>query len=277
VAVISSTIGRPELERAVLSVQNQTYPCKHYVFVDGEKYHQQAADILKNFPSVIVTYLPMNTRADGWVNSSINAIAPFLVKEDIICYLDDDNWFEPTHVESGVHALLEMQSDYAYSLRNFYDLDGEFLCIDTIESLGEYNCVYQEPLECNYQLGGVKGVLSINLNDCQHIDTNCYFIRSEIARLISTAWYTGIHNDRNVYKKLQELALKGNCTKKVTVNYTLDTRKYYGSVFNELLEEPFLLSEYDAYQFTNEVIKFHSEESLKAWGGCLIWEQNNGS
>ncbi|HDL6323237.1 TPA: glycosyl transferase, partial [Mannheimia haemolytica] len=80
-----------------------------------------------------------------------------------------------------------------------------------------------------------------------------------------------------VYKKLQELALKGNCTKKVTVNYTLDTRKYYGSVFNELLEEPFLLSEYDAYQFTNEVIKFHSEESLKAWGGCLIWEQNNGS
>ncbi|STY59549.1 Uncharacterised protein [Mannheimia haemolytica] len=32
------------------------------------KYHQQAADILKNFPSVIVTYLPMNTGADGWVN-----------------------------------------------------------------------------------------------------------------------------------------------------------------------------------------------------------------
>ena len=35
VAVVTSTIGRPELALAIKSVQNQTYPCKHYVFVDG--------------------------------------------------------------------------------------------------------------------------------------------------------------------------------------------------------------------------------------------------
>ncbi|HHF4949445.1 TPA: hypothetical protein ACPO3J_000702 [Haemophilus influenzae] len=35
VAVVTSTIGRPELSLAIKSVQNQTYPCKHYVFVDG--------------------------------------------------------------------------------------------------------------------------------------------------------------------------------------------------------------------------------------------------
>ncbi|MBV6529456.1 glycosyltransferase, partial [Ursidibacter maritimus] len=138
VAVITSTIGRSDLERAILSVRQQSYPCKHYVFVDGKQYHQQAKTILDKYPEVIVTYLPMNTGANGWTNSSINAIAPFLVKEDVICYLDDDNWYEPNHVESGVKLLQNEEYDYAYSLRNLYTLDGEFLSPDSIESIGFY-------------------------------------------------------------------------------------------------------------------------------------------
>lgn len=95
VAVITSSIGRTHLEEAILSVQTQTYPCKHYVFVDGEIYWDEAKRILDQYPDVIATYLPMNTGADGWTNSYINAIAPFLVKEDVLCFLDDDNWYTP--------------------------------------------------------------------------------------------------------------------------------------------------------------------------------------
>lgn len=63
-------------------MQNQTYPAKHYIFVDGGKYHDKAREILVKYPEVIVTYLPMNTGAGGWTNSAINAIAPYLIKED---------------------------------------------------------------------------------------------------------------------------------------------------------------------------------------------------
>ncbi|VEI46842.1 glycosyltransferase [Actinobacillus equuli] len=82
VAIITSTIGRPHLERAILSVQQQSYTnCKHYVFVDGEQFFTNAKTIVEKYPHVVVTYLPMNTGANGWTNSSINAIAPFWLKK----------------------------------------------------------------------------------------------------------------------------------------------------------------------------------------------------
>lgn len=120
VAVITSSIGRPELTKAISSVKQQTYPCKHYIFVDGAQFEEQVRAIVGSDPDLVVTYLPMNTGANGWVNSSINAIAPFfLVKEYIICYLDDDNWYEPNHIEVVVNALEKNKADFTYSLRNF--------------------------------------------------------------------------------------------------------------------------------------------------------------
>ena len=100
VAIVTSTIGRQELSRTIESVKNQTYPCKHYIFVDGEQFENKVREITAPYADLIITYLPMNTGANGWVNSSINTIAPYLIKEDIICYLDDDNWYEPNHIES---------------------------------------------------------------------------------------------------------------------------------------------------------------------------------
>ena len=45
VEVVTSTIGHPELSLAIKSVQNQTYPCKHYVFVDGNIFWDKAKSI----------------------------------------------------------------------------------------------------------------------------------------------------------------------------------------------------------------------------------------
>ena len=56
VAVITTTIGRKTLEKAILSVRSQTYPCKHYVFVDGKQYWANVEPLLKKYPEVIFTF-----------------------------------------------------------------------------------------------------------------------------------------------------------------------------------------------------------------------------
>lgn len=137
VAIITSTIGRAELEQTILSVQNQSYSCKHYVFVDGEIFWHKAKAILDKYPNVIPIYLPMNTGKNLMLNSSINAIAPFLVSEDIICYLDDDNRITKNHVETIVDEL-NTGVDFVYSLRSFYLSDGTFICRDDFQSLGNW-------------------------------------------------------------------------------------------------------------------------------------------
>lgn len=232
VAVVTSTIGRPELIQAILSVKNQTYPCKHYIFVDGEQYAEQARQILSQYNHLIVTYLPMNTGANGWSNSSINAIAPYLITEDLICYLDDDNCYEPYHVESAVEKLVESGADYAYALRSFYTQEGEFICPDNFESLGFLPQPADKPSEITfsiyYQNNGY--LLDVAQSKTQHIDTNCYILKREVAILISSAWYSGLHNDTNVFNRLIELNLKNVCTHRISVKYHHDPLKFYAAL-----------------------------------------------
>lgn len=273
VAVITSTIGRPELERAILSVQAQTYPTKHYVFVDGTQYHCAAQAILSRYPDVIPIYLPMNTGADGWSNSSINAIAPFLIKEEIICYLDDDNWYTPNHIEKGVQVLVTHQADYAYSLRNFYDLQGNFICVDTIESIGEYTKGYQDPF--NIYITDHKRdtsfLIQLRHNTRDHIDTNCYFFKTEVARNFSTVWHSNKYNDRAVSVALKNSTLKGICTKTISVNYSLDIKKY--SNLPSLLQgEPYCFSEDEAMLCAIRITCEQSKVSFEGWGNQYIWD-----
>ena len=226
VAVITSTIGRAQLERAILSVKAQTYPCKHYVFVDGEQFRTDAKAILDKYPDVIAIYLPMNTGAGGWTNSSINAIAPFLVKEAAICYLDDDNWYEPNHVEQCVKTLNESGADYVYALRNFYSPTEQFISKDTLESIGFYENKLGNPYNFQILVNGQTLAMHTTAHKRHHIDTNCYMMRRELAIGISRFWYSGIHNDTNVFNALVQFNVSHCCTKRFTVNYLYDLDKY---------------------------------------------------
>lgn len=227
VAVVTSTIGRSELIRAIRSVQEQTYPCVHYIFVDGKQFEEQARAILKDYPNVIVTYLPMNTGAGGWTNSSINAIAPFLVKEDIICYLDDDNWFEPDHIENCITTFENTNSDIVYALRNFYTPEGNFICKDFTESIGYYENRISYPHRINFLFNQKNYYIDRKLNR-KFIDTNCYVFKRDIALLLSQYWFSGEHNDYNMYQKIIDLKLDYSCTNRFSVNYVLDAIKQLG-------------------------------------------------
>jgi hypothetical protein len=174
VAVITSTIGRPELVLAIESVQNQTYPCKHYVFVDGNIFCDKANSILAQFPNIVPIYLPMNTGKNRILNGAINAAAAFLVEEDIICYLDDYNQLREDHVESLVN-MIEQGADFAYSLRAFYDSNHQFICNDDFESLGNWNT--KSDIFIDVKIEDIQQQLHFNSNGINaHIDTNCYAV-----------------------------------------------------------------------------------------------------
>ncbi|MDD0826688.1 glycosyltransferase [Mannheimia cairinae] len=265
---MTRTTGRPELARSILSVQNQTYLCKHYIFVDSEQYHQQADEILIKFATPIVTYLPESTLSE----SSIDEIISNLIHEEVICFLNEDCWFEPNHIEKGVKALSESQKDYAYALRNFYDQEGQFLCIDTIKSLGDYRSE-QEPLKCAYKLGGVDGIIQFTIDNTPYININSCFLYQDIVKELNHYQYW--QYDHNIYPPLSSLGKRRICTKTVSLNSTFNPSAFYSSAFNHLLSEPFSLTPKEAYEFACEIIVFQAEESFDNWGGRFIWDKDD--
>lgn len=229
VAVITPTLGRESLIKAIESVQQQTYPCKHYIFVDGEKYHKAVKKMVKPYPNVTVIYLPMNTggTAKKLLNSAINSAATFLVEEDIICYLDDDNWYDPHHVEYLVQDMYTYQADYAYNLRYFTDKQGNIICQDSIESLGFWRISQMEFL-FNYEVNGIPLEKPFIFNTLHEhlIDTNCIAFRRELAQQLSLIWIKdGYHNDRNATQFLLEQQFTGVCTGQYTLYYYYDVKK----------------------------------------------------
>ena len=223
VAVVTSTIGRPELVLAIESVQNQTYPCKHYVFVDGNIFWDKAKAILEQFPNVIPVYLPMNTGKNKIINGAINAIAAFLVEEDIICYLDDDNQLREDHVESLV-KVIEQGADFAYSLRAFYDSNHQFICNDDFESLG--NWTKEIHFFSDIKINNIQQSIHLIFNtNGEHIDTNCYAVPREIAQKVAHSWYIPYFGDRTFFSAINALDLKGETSGKYTVKYTVDFNK----------------------------------------------------
>lgn len=273
VAVITSTIGRSHLERAIKSVENQSYPCKHYVFVDGEQFSDAAKTILENYPGVITTYLPMNTGENGWTNSSINAIAPFLVKEDIICYLDDDNWYEPNHIELGVKALLENDADYAFSLRNFYSDRGELISQDVWESIGHYQHPLPNPFYYQINLAEKSYSMFETMNKTDgHIDTNCYLMKHALAVKISRFWYSGINNDTNVYSALKTFNAKGICVKDFTVNYVLNPSKFSPTFFKVLKQLDSRLLDGDITHLFYGLLRIKYSTILELNDGKYPWD-----
>ena len=221
--MVTSTIGRPELTLAIESVQNQTYPCKHYVFVDGNIFCDKANSILAQFPNVVPIYLPMNTSKNRILNGAINAAAAFLVEEDIICYLDDDNQLREDHVESLV-KVIEQGADFAYSLRAFYDLNHQFICNDDFESLG--NWTKEIHFFSDIKINNIQQSIHLIFNtNGEHIDTNCYAVPREIAQKVAHSWYIPYFGDRTFFSAINALDLKGETSGKYTVKYTVDFNK----------------------------------------------------
>ena len=194
VAVITATTGRATLQQAIDSVAAQTYPCNHYVIADGVSLNIKAG-------RATVLELPIATGKNGVMNGAICAAGPFLTTEDYVCYLDDDNWFDPTHVESLMSVIGD--KGYAYSLRKFIEPDGTFWANDDGESLGHHG---------------------------EMVDANCLMLERKLAQGIAPLFMAstpegGAVWDRPVWNILQEHKVKWAATGQYSVNYRMNSRK----------------------------------------------------
>ena len=206
VSIITPTTGKSVLAECIQSVRNQTYKdVEHIVVVDGRERWEAADAVLKRieFPghNEHLIALPYAVGAGGWYGHRVYAASSFLVNSDLICYLDEDNWFEPNHVESLVKTIQENNYDWAYSLRKIYDGEGSFVCNDDCESLGKWKVFSGER---------------------HHIDTCCYMVKREVAVALGHSWYGQWGADRQFMSVLMQYAPNFGGSGEYTACYRLD-------------------------------------------------------
>lgn len=204
VAVVTPTIGSEHFTQCIESVQNQTYTnLVHYVFIDGENHFDKvlAQGVKKDQKYPIKSIGMQENVGHGWYGHRVYAACSFLVNADIICYLDEDNWYEPNHVANLV-KVIESGNAWAYSLRKIYDKQGNFVCEDNCESLGKWPVFFDEKIN--------------------HIDTSSFAIRRDVAVQIGHAWYGKWGADRQFYSALKQYFPQYDCTNDNTLCYRLD-------------------------------------------------------
>jgi len=201
VAVITPTIGSNHLSKCVDSVDKQSYgDLTHYIFWDGLDNWSKIRNTLQGSSKTRSIQLEENV-GKGWYGHRVYAACSFLVNADIICYLDEDNWIEPNHVQKIVEKI-QSGNDWVYSLRKIYDKDGEFICEDNCESLGKWP-VYFNP-------------------EVNHIDTSCFGVKRDVAIRVGHSWYGQWGADRQFFNTLKQHYPKYDCTNDYTTCYRLD-------------------------------------------------------
>jgi len=135
---------RPEqLEQCLESVAKQTYPCQHYVLCDGDFGFQQF-EYYKAISDAVFCYWGKPIGGNGWAGQRWLSAAPHLITEDVTFFCNDDDWYEKDHVQSIMDKINEGY-DWAYSFRKVNDQDGNFICEDNCEALGESSDVWNIP------------------------------------------------------------------------------------------------------------------------------------
>jgi len=204
--VIIPTTGSPEVIEAIKSVLDQTYDTKCYIVCDGPDFSYTVKNMLRwvekhpNYRRIKLCNLPINVGANGFYGHRVYAAFTHLVDTEYVLYLDQDNWLKPNHVESCINTIKSKNLDWCYSLRDIYKKDGTLICHDDCESLGKWQTYH-----------GVN-----------HIDTNCYCLKTEIAIKLAQVWHGGWGQDRVWLQALSQYFPNFDCTGKYTVNYRVD-------------------------------------------------------
>jgi len=204
VAVVTPTINSEHLNQCLKSVQEQTYDnIIHYVFIDGREHTNMVnVHLDKNRDRKQISTISLDENiGKGWYGHRVYSACSFLVNADIICYLDEDNWYENNHVEKLVEKIMA-GNDWAYSLRKIFDKNGDFLCEDNCESLGRWPVYFNDKVF--------------------HIDTSSFAVKRDVATRIGHAWYGQWGADRQFFSNLSMHFPKFACTASHTLCYRLD-------------------------------------------------------
>lgn len=200
VTVITPTTGAPYLRQAIESVKNQTYDnIQHLVVVDGQP---KGRVIAREYPHIDLIDLPYPTGLDRFNGHRIYGASVYLAKGDLVCFLDEDNYFDPNHIESLV-KVMEKPNDWAFSLRKIVDKDNNYVCNDDCESLGKWESCIGDFF----------------------VDVGCFFLPKLTAIQLSPIWYRKAREpgvpevDRMLTHVLRNNNLKFDTNGEYTLNY----------------------------------------------------------
>jgi len=207
VMVITPTTGKETVVKAIESVTNQSIdiPVEHLVVFDGTRAESDffmLEDGMHGCPTFMT--LPENVGGGGWYGHRVYAAMPLMVNADYILFLDEDNWFEPNHVESMIEKIKSKDLMWSYSLRKICDEDGNYICDDECESLGRWPVFYDHTLN--------------------FVDTNCYCFKREYLVHVAHHFYGQWGQDRPFYKAVSKQLPAFGCTGEATVNYRAPAR-----------------------------------------------------
>jgi glycosyltransferase involved in cell wall biosynthesis len=208
VTVITPTTGSVKLDDAIESVKNQTYKnLQHLIVIDGP----EALDNLHNnvplrpTPHRLSSYvLHENTGGNGLNGQRIYAAFPHLINSDYIFFLDQDNWYEPNHVESLVALMEQNNLDWAYSLRQIYTADKRYVAHDNCESLGKWPIYFSHD------------------NPQYLIDTSAFAFRKDFIQRTCHLWHSGPWGEDRRYLHAVKNVSKWDTTREHTLCYRLD-------------------------------------------------------
>jgi glycosyltransferase involved in cell wall biosynthesis len=204
VMVITPTTGKETVVQAIESVANQTVKTEHLLVIDGgtaELKYNNIADG-ENYPTIIT--LPENVGGGGWYGHRVYAAMPLMVNADYILFLDEDNWFEPNHVETMIAKIKSKDLMWSHSLRKIINERDEYVFDDDCEALGRYPAFYDHTLN--------------------FVDTNCYCFRREYLVGVAHNFYGQWGADRLFYKAVAKALPSFGCTGEATVNYRAPER-----------------------------------------------------
>jgi GT2 family glycosyltransferase len=208
--VITPTTGKDTVFKAIESVDQQTIKTEHLIVADGEdamfdlmdkasernqKYGYEDFD---RGECKVIT-LPENVGGNGWYGHRVYAAMPLMVNADYILFLDEDNWFEPNHVETMIAKIKSKDLMWSYSLRRIVDESGQYVFDDDCESLGRNPTYYDHTLN--------------------FVDTNCYCFKREYLVSVAHHFYGQWGADRPFYKAASTKLPSFGCTGEATVNY----------------------------------------------------------
>ena len=200
VTVITPTTGAPCLRQALDSVRIQTYDnIQHLVVVDGQP---KGRVIAREYPHIDLVDLPYPTGLDRFNGHRIYGASVYLAKGDLVCFLDEDNYYDTTHIESLV-KVIEKGNDWAFSLRKIVDKESNYVCLDDCESLGKWESCIGD----------------------YFVDVGCFFLPKMIAIQTSAIWYRKAREpgvpevDRMLTHVLRNNNLKYDTNGDYTLNY----------------------------------------------------------
>jgi hypothetical protein len=239
-AVITPTIGGPELENCILSLRGQD--CKQYLVVDGRAHFSAVSDIVDTLPadinvSTILLEENIGKAGGNWYGHRAFAAASFLVNEDVLCYLDPDNWVQPNYIEAFRDALGDPKYEWAFTLRRIVNAEGSFLCNDDCENLGHWPVMGTE--------------------NRYHVDTGCFAVPRQLALKIGHHWYGQWGADRQFFEALKRSAPDFACTNQYTLNYRL------GGATNRATQDMFIIGNKITHDVYKGVLPWRTERTRK--------------